>query len=110
VASDFVALAQIATVPPGRFHVVVSARPPESTDFGACQWYRIERAQRSDDICWSTHWRVPLRIEAQLGTGPQTVVFAVEEVSQLHDLRPLEPDTSGFYDIDGDRDLGAEED
>lgn len=101
---DWFDLAHGLRRPVGPYELVRSTTPPGVTaPIEDCQWFELHAGNKTDRLCWSARYRIPLLIYSM---ARSEVVWSVEQVS----TRPVSPsrfraDETGFVINNADRDI-----
>src|SRR6185369_677277 len=63
IPNDWFSLSRVLIRPSAKFTLHRVSTKTTVPGLGPCRWFALEYAGTHEDICWSTHWGVPLIIE-----------------------------------------------
>jgi hypothetical protein len=107
VFTDWYGLAHVLVRPTGKHELVREGGAVEKTAAGECRYVRIERPNAPiQHVCWSSTWKLPLRIVTEDAKGGKKEVFAIKSVEgKIADPAVLRINPAGLAVIDADQDI-----
>lgn len=88
---------------PAQSYRVLDAKRSQTTSLGPCRWFRVEVGAKTEEVCWSRSWGLPLMMrEARAERGFQ---FTIDAVDRQASAAAFRLDDKGLVPIHADEDI-----